>query len=112
MTPIKLSVDLNKVATCRRCKVGGIMDNHHVTYRPAKVVKLCRSCHLGITVINIKYGMWHGRLTNSTRRMLYRKFIGHPWRMSDEKRIYKSFVYVRYHPECLKKLLSTFKMGV
>ena len=108
---LRLSVNLNKVPVCVRCKNGSIMDDHHVTYSPRpKRVWLCRQCHLGITVLNIMYGLKYGALTHTGRRKIYKKFLRHSWRMSHEKHEYTSFVYVRRRPECLVQLLATFKI--
>lgn len=107
---IILNVNLNSVPRCPRCKAYARLDSHHVTYYPEKRVPLCRECHIGITVINIQYGLCYGRLSNTDRRYLYKRFMKHQWRMEHEAYRYKSLTYIRKYPDCLKVLLKTFKL--
>lgn len=59
-------------SNCETTKVYG----HHVTYRPAFVVKLCDYHHRQITVCNMNAtGPWHKKLSNKKRWAVYREWL-------------------------------------
>ena len=37
---------------CEKCKKYKPCDRHHVTYNPDVIVKICRTCHKKITLVN------------------------------------------------------------
>lgn len=104
-----LKVNLETVG-CVRCHKNVRLDDHHITYTPEKISRLCRDCHIGITALNVAFGLEYGRMTNADRRRVYNRFMKHKWRMEQESYHYKTFRAIRRNPECLKKLVPDFKL--
>ena len=60
---------------CSICGSSGRLDRHHITYKPAKIARICRACHANITTVNsIAAVVLKRRLTNGTRIRLWNWF--------------------------------------
>ena len=59
---------------CNKCFSVKRLHRHHIIYEPEKLINLCEYCHGIITSINTKYAKKNGKLSNATRKKLFRFF--------------------------------------